>query len=91
MCRRPLYAFIALFSHYRERDGAHLHAQQANMHHHRRETDASVKMIEAQSRMAKRIHLRFEALRTRKRPQKAPMETTLKGCNLNLSKIDLKS
>jgi hypothetical protein len=34
------------------------------------ETDASVEMIQAQSRMAKRIHLRFCASRTGQRTQK---------------------
>jgi hypothetical protein len=41
------------------------------------ETDAAVEMIQAQSRMEKRIHLRFCALWTGQLMQKAPLETTL--------------
>jgi hypothetical protein len=43
------------------------------------ETDAAVEMIQAPSRMEKRIYQRFHASRTGQRTQKAPVETTLKS------------
>jgi hypothetical protein len=42
-----------------------------------RETDAAVEMIQAQSRMKKRIHLRYCKSRTGQRTKKEPVETTL--------------